>query len=224
VLDQLADSRFAFWVIALLIVAIDSLVFLKPGEFAYRIERGTRVRIRVSPFPYLMRGREPIVTLLTYPVTPFFLCFVSARSRTRSEVRLVLIEAKRLARSCAPLSILAMLSLVMFTVFGPVLSFRSNTGHAIVIVYSMSYLISASAIFYLWLEREAFQLLRWQLLKICMELVFCPFLMANIVKKVSWQNIEQLSAGDLTENFSSDPEITMNLMRSNMEENSVPLE
>jgi hypothetical protein len=183
VLDQLTHSNFAFWLLALLIATVDSLVILKPGEFTYRILRGLRVKLRASPSPYLMQGREPIITLISYPATPFFLCSTETPSRSRAEMKLALFAAKRTARNCRQLSTLAVTTLILFIVVGPIFSVQLDTGRAIVFVWGACYFISVATIVYLLINQNRFGLTRHQILKISIELTFCPFLMVNIVKK-----------------------------------------
>jgi len=223
VFEQLAQSPTAFWLLVLLITAIDSLAILQPGQFTFRFRHGLKVKLRASAHPYLMLGREPIITLISYFATPFFVCSTSAPKKSRLQAKRALLTAKRLTRNCVPFSICAIFSFLLFVFLGPILALQWGNGRAIITIWSTSYVYAAVALTYLLMFRERFCVTRQRILMIALELVFCPFLMVNVVKKITWQQTEQLNVYDLIQSFEVDRDQVEADVRSNLLEQSTPL-
>ena len=222
-LEQLAHSPTAFWLLALLITAIDSLAIVQPGQFTYRFHHALKIKLRASAHPYLMLGREPIISLISYPATPFFLCSISAPRKSRLQAKHALLVAKRLTRNCVPLSVSAIFTFLLFVFLGPILALQWGSGPAIITIWSTSYVYAALAVAYLFIFRDRFSLTRQRILMIALELVFCPFLMVNVVKKIIWQQTEQLNVHDLIQSFEIDRDRTEANVRSNLLEQASPL-
>src|SRR5215467_5269042 len=62
-LETIAGSSFGFWIIALLIVVLDAVVLLAPGEFAFVFDRRGQPKVRITGSPYLIRNQELLLAL-----------------------------------------------------------------------------------------------------------------------------------------------------------------
>ncbi len=71
-LEAIASSSFAFWSIAALIVVIDSVVLLTPGEFVFAFNRHGKPVVRAAATPYLVRNKDLSFAALVFFARPFF--------------------------------------------------------------------------------------------------------------------------------------------------------
>src|SRR6267142_95116 len=69
-LEEFASSRFGFWIVALIMAAVDASFLLKPGKFAFSITRSNQVRLRISSSPFTIRNRELASSFLSFPFCP----------------------------------------------------------------------------------------------------------------------------------------------------------
>src|SRR5262249_18696621 len=76
-LETIASSGFGFWGIAGLIVVIDSVVLLTPGEFVFAFNRDGKPVVRAAATPYLVRNKDLSFASLTLFARPFFVSCVS---------------------------------------------------------------------------------------------------------------------------------------------------
>ena len=72
-LEEIASSRFGFWIVAMIMAAVDSSFLLKPGKFAFSISRANQVRLRISSSPFTLRNRELASAFLSFQVELFFI-------------------------------------------------------------------------------------------------------------------------------------------------------
>ena len=84
-LEEIASSRFGFWIVALTMAAIDASFLLKPGKYAFSISRANQVRLRISPSPFTIRNRELASSFLSFPFQLFFISDIDAIERTARE-------------------------------------------------------------------------------------------------------------------------------------------
>ena len=57
-LEELAASKFGFWVVAWIIALADSTFLLEPGKFVFTVSRTTRPELRASSAPFTVMNRE----------------------------------------------------------------------------------------------------------------------------------------------------------------------
>ncbi len=216
-IDTLAYSPFGFWIVAVLIILIDATVFLQPGRFTFRIGRGLTARIRVVETPFLLLGREPVVTLISYPFSAFFITSDDGSPKPRSALKRDLLALKRLARACEMLATLALTSGALVCVAGPILSAQYSVGHGIIFVMPVVYILAVLGISLLCAYRSNLGLARSDVAGIGFELLLCPFLMVNVIKKVVVRQKIAMSVQALVENFVSDKDETTRKMSAHLE-------
>jgi hypothetical protein len=183
-LDLVAHSNWGFWAVAALIAAIDSSLLLRHGQVTFTIGNRLCVEIRISRHPFLLHGLEPIVTLITYPFCPFFLATTQQEPSGRSGTRRILVQQKRVARKCKCLAGLALASLALILIAGPIASLQYGVGRALILIAPPSYLLALSAVILVFLNRSVYRLDGADIAHIALELLLCPVLVINIIKKI----------------------------------------
>jgi hypothetical protein len=203
VFELLAHSPFGFWAIALLIIIFDSSLLLKPGLVTYFVGKRLNVTLRIIEDPYLMKGKEPIISLFTYPLTPFFLSSIDCPSQSRQSVKRLLLKHKRITNNSWHLSNVALSSLLLVCVIGPVTSVEYGIERALAVTLPLAYGLALLAAIILYLNRSVYNLGRGDLALIGLELALCPVLIVNIFKKIAARQ-ELTCVNDLVNYFSKD--------------------
>jgi hypothetical protein len=178
--ESIAESRLGFWAVALLIVVIDSIVLLKPGEFAFHLVQG-RPQLRIPRVPFVVRNREALSTLFSYFARAFFVSSLTTTARHDEDAwkRLTAIDAL-----FQPFSLHAGLSLGLIVLAGPALSWWLGIGLALLTVLPLLYVNALAALAFAVLHRAALGLSPKALGMLALELLLCPVLVANLPKHV----------------------------------------
>jgi hypothetical protein len=212
-LDDIATSRYAFWIVAAAIVAIDQAFLLAPGTFAFSVSGPSRAGLRVSASPFMLRDRELVSSLLCFPFRLFFVCDTTAPARTPQQVQRLLIHMHRLSAQNGPFTILSMLA-AMIVIAGPFISASQGIALSILLLLPVLYLLSAIGGLVLWRLRRRFGFSNGAALKIAAELLVCPVLIVNVSKRLSLSQPMRLAASDIAA-FSNAPEQTLAAIESN---------
>lgn len=184
--DDLVHSPLGFWLIASLIALLDSIIFLRPQQTTFQIVGLTSIRIRkINEFPYLLRGKEPLVTLIKYPVTPFYLCDLSQPLSERRKIRRALVDRRRCEAKLCLVSVLALGGLICIALAGPLLSLQYGVSFAILLTWPIVYGLAATTLIALLLERRRLELSKTDMTIFLIEFLLCPFLVVNIWKKLA---------------------------------------
>lgn len=201
--ELLAHSALGFWIIALLIVIMDSFLLLTPGHFTYTIGQRLNVAIRIVDCPFMLRGKEPIITLFTYPLTPFFISSTDQDQQGRGSVKRLLLKHKRFVCNSGMLVPLALTSLTLVVLVGPLVSLQYGIERSLVTVLPAEYLIALVGAIVVYLNRSIYELKNTDLAHIAVELALCPILLVNIFKKIALRQ-RTLCTMDLLDYFSKD--------------------
>jgi len=204
VFESVASSPLGFWIVAFLLSLIDSVVLLREGEFTFRITRGVKVRIRTVAVRFLMRGREPVVALLSYPAAPFVICSAEASPYGVSGLRRALFAHKTFERRFRALTAAAMFCLILTCAVGPALSLQYGISRSLLMVWPLMYAAAFGILGAVTWRRRALDLTTTELLTIGLEFLFCPFLAVNIWKKLAARRRWPFNAEELADHFSED--------------------
>jgi hypothetical protein len=213
-LEDIASSRFGFWIVAATIVAVDQAFLLTPGTFAFSVPGANRTRLRVSAAPFTLREKDLVCSLLAFPFQLFFVCAADAPRRTPPHVQRLLARMHRLSAQNGPLTILAMLA-ALILIAGPFISASRGIGLSIIVLLPLLYLLSIAGGVVLWCMRRRFGLSNGAVLKIAAELVLCPVLVINVSKRLSLSQAVRLSPTDVAA-FSAAPEQARAAIESNL--------
>jgi hypothetical protein len=211
--ETIAESRLGFWAVALLIVVIDSIVLLKPGEFAFHLVQG-RPKLRIPRVPFVVRNREALSTLFSYFARAFFVSSLTspARHDENAWMRLTAIDAL-----FQPFSLHAGLSLGLIALAGPALSWWLGIGLGLLTVLPLLYANALAALGFVVLHRAALGLSPTALGMLALELLLCPVLVANLPKHVIDRTRIVPNSRELTgDDAVSQAAITQNLENSRM--------
>jgi hypothetical protein len=223
-LDDLVHWPLAFWFIALAIALADSTVLLRADQFTFHFGGALRVKVRAVRCPFLLLNKEPLVTLANYPAGLFFFCSVSRPPAPRPALKAGLIARKRLCRDCRPFSWLALAGMLAVFLIGPVLSVLGSLEAAILTVWSTVYALATVAIVRLYRRRDDLHLRQTDIAAIGAELLFCPFLIVNILKKIAVRQTGELSLHALADDFVDQRQIILEAVAENQEQRQPAVE
>jgi hypothetical protein len=214
-LEEIASSRFGFWIIALAMVAIDSSFLLQPGKFAFYLSRSNRVRIRISPSPFLILNKELVCSLISFPLQLFFISDVeSSEQTTGRETFKALSRLKRLCRQSVLFSVLAAGGIALL-VLGLCFAAFCGIQTSIVLIFPPFYVLAFTTSVLLWQRRRRIGLSDGAVLKISAEITLCPVLLINIAKRISLAQKVELNTCRLAE-LSNSPVQTRAAIRENI--------
>lgn len=183
-LEDVASSRFGFWIVALVMAIIDSTFLLKPGSFAFSISRKNLIWVRVSLSPFTLRNKELASSLVSFPFQLFFISNIDEPARTARETLYSLSRMRRLSRQAAIFSILSVLT-TAFLLLGPCLALVVSSQFSILVLFPPLYGFAILASVLLWRRRRRFGLSNGNVLRISAEITLCPVLLVNIAKRIS---------------------------------------
>jgi hypothetical protein len=213
-LEEIASSRFGFWIVALTMAAIDASFLLKPGKYAFSISRANQVRLRISPSPFTIRNRELASSFLSFPFQLFFISDIDAIERTARETFTALSRMRRLSRQIMIISVLSAISMVLL-ILGPCAASLFGVQLSILVFFVPLYGLAIATSAVLWQRRRRIGLSNNKALKISAEIIFCPVLLVNISKRISLAQKAELNTFRLA-SLSSSPVQTMAAIRENI--------
>lgn len=214
-LEDVASSRFGFWIVASIMVAVDSWFLLRPGTFAFSVSRSELVNIRISPSPYMVRNKELVCSLLSFPLQLFFISDIEASERTTTkEMFRALSRLRRVARQNSIFSMMAACGISLL-ILGPCLAAMRGIEISIVLVFPPFYLLALATSLLLWLRRRKVGLSKGAILKISIEITLCPILLVNISKRISLAQTLELNTYRLAV-LSGSPVKTLAAIRENI--------
>jgi hypothetical protein len=172
-LEEIASSRFGFWIVAMIIAAVDSSFLLEPGRFAFSISHAHQVRIRISPSPFTLRNRELASSFLSFPFQLFFISDIRALKLTARQTFNALSHLKRLSRQTIIFSALSAIAMI-FLALGPCVAALSGVQKSITLLFPPLYFLAIAASVLLWQKRRRFGFSKGTVLKISAEIILCP--------------------------------------------------
>jgi len=214
-LDAIASSTLGFWICALAIVLIDSAALLKAGEFAFRLRANGGFDVRLPRAPFLVRNHELVFTLVTYFVRPFHLSSISSPAAQADK----LTEVQQLDAPYRALSLFAATSLALIVLAGPLVSLTTRIEVALFAVVPLLYGTSIAALTYVFVNKGALRMTNSDWLRFAFELLACPVLAVNIVKRLTMRRTVVLNTWALV---GEDAEIR-NRIDANLELFDTPL-
>jgi hypothetical protein len=213
-LDEIASSRFGFWIVALIMAVVDASFLLKPGKFAFSITHANQVRLRISNSPFTIRNRELVSSLLSFPFQVFFISDISARERTARETFTALLRMKRLSRQTMIFSVFSTIAMLLL-VLGPCAVVVVGIQRSIIAFFLPLYVLSIATSALLWRRRLRFGFSNGDVLKISAEIILCPVLLINISKRISLAQKPELNTFRLA-SFSGSPIQTIAAINENI--------
>jgi hypothetical protein len=193
-LEYAANSTVGFWAFAIAIVLIDSAVLLKAGEFTFRLEADDRVELRLPAAPFLVRNHELVFTLVSYFLRPFYLSSISAPAAARADRLHNLREVHAVHRV---LGLFAGAGLLLIVVIGPAVSAAWGVNVALFSVVPLLYANSIAAFAYVFRQRHVLGTTNSDLSRLAFELLACPVLAVNVVKKLTMRRALVLNTWEL---------------------------
>jgi hypothetical protein len=216
VFDFLAHSSFGFWIVAFLIIIFDSTLFLVPEQFTFTFGSRLNVKLRISESPYLLRHREPVVTLFVYPMTPFFISSMNEPPEGRHATKRILLQQKRAASNTRQLANLALFSLFLVCFGGPIASLQYGIERALLMIYPALYVSAVFGVGIVWFNRSIFGFATRDVAHICVELTVCPVLIVNILRRIAVRQAHPCT-NDLINHFSDDHDEAVRRLKQHVE-------
>jgi len=195
-LEAIASSSFAFWSIAALIVVIDSVVLLGPGEFVFGFDRHGKPLVRAAATPYVVRNKDLSFASLIFFARPFFVSSATVREVTEEE----LAALARQAFQHRSIYLYSAVTAFLLVAAGPAVSALLDISSALLIVLPVLYANAIIALLDVIAARRELKLSRKALLSLAFEFIVCPALVANLNKRLLDRSIVpntlQLVGGD----------------------------
>jgi hypothetical protein len=193
-LHDVASSTIGFWSIALLIALIDSAVLLSAGEYTFRFHAEERIELRLPKSPYLVRNCELVFTLVSHFLRPFHLSSVDAEVASQAYQ---LIALRRLDAIHRGLNWFAVTAFVLIAIVGPTVSAAWGVSLAIVCVLPILYANSIAALAYIFRRKADLSVGPPDLWRLAFELLACPALTINVVKRLTMRRNLVLNTWEL---------------------------
>jgi hypothetical protein len=213
-LEEIASSRFGFWIVAIIIAAIDSSFLLEPGKFAFSVSLANQVRLRISSSPFTLRNRELASSFLSFPLQMFFISDVGALELTTRQTFDALSQLKRLSRQITSFSVLAAIAMIIL-ILGPCVAALSGIQRSIILLVPPLYVLAIVASALLWQKRRRLSFSKSTVLKISAEIILCPVLLVNISMRISLAQESELNTFGLAP-FTTYPDRTLSAIRENI--------
>ena len=195
-LEAIASSSFGFWSIAAVIVVIDSVVLLTPGEFVFAFNRRGKPVVRAAATPYLVRNKDLSFATLVFFARPFFVSGVTATDVSDDE----LAALARQAGQHRSIYLYSAVTMFLLVAAGPVLTVLLDISSALLVVLPVLYANAIVALSDVIASRREFKLSRKALLSLAFEFIVCPVLVINLNKRLLDRSIVpntlQLVGGD----------------------------
>ena len=178
-LETIASSSFGFWTVAALIVVLDSIVLLAPGEFAFAFDRRGKATVRAAASPYLVRNKELSFATLIFFARPFFVSSATAPDVSEEELG-------ALARQASHRSVYLYSAVTAFLLLGagPTMTAFLGIPTALLIVLPALYANAIVALIDVTLARRQLKLSGKSLSSLAFELIVCPVLVINLNKRL----------------------------------------
>ncbi len=195
-LEAVASSSFGFWSIAALIVVIDLVVLLAPGEFVFAFNRRGKPAVRAAATPYLVRNKDLTFAALVFFARPFFVSSATVREVPDDE----LAALARQASAHRSIYLYSGVTAFLLAGAGPAVTALLDISSALLIVLPVLYANAIIALADVIAARRELKLSRKALLSVAFEFVVCPVLVINLNKRLLDRSIVpntlQLVGGD----------------------------
>jgi hypothetical protein len=195
-LEAIASSSFGFWSIAALIVVIDSVVLLAPGEFVFAFNRHGKPVVRAAATPYLVRNKDLSFASIFFFARPFFVSRVSVPDVSDDE----LAALARQAGQHRSIYLYSGVTVFLLVAAGPALTVLLDISSALLVVLPVLYANAIIALADVIAVRRELKLSRKALLSLAFEFIVCPVLVTNLNKRLLDRSIMlntlQLVGGD----------------------------
>lgn len=178
--ETIAASSFGFWTVALVIVLLDSAVFLAPGEFIVHLGKTGNAEIRVPAAPFLLRNRELVFTLFSRYSRPFYVSSIVAPKSATNDVLERLREPTVVRRW---LSVHGYVALSLLALIGPALTMLVGISNAILLGLLGLYVNAIAALMVVAVNRKLFGVGKDLVARLALELILCPALAATMNKR-----------------------------------------
>jgi hypothetical protein len=179
-LEAIASSSFAFWSIAALIVIIDSVVLLTPGEFVFAFNRHGKPVVRAAATPYLVRNKDLSFASLIFFARPFFVSSATVREVPDDE----LAALARQAAAHRSIYLYSAVTAFLLVVAGPALTALLDVSSALLVVLPVFYANAIIALADVIAARRELNLSHKALLSLAFEFIACPVLVTNLNKRL----------------------------------------
>jgi hypothetical protein len=195
-LEAIASSSFGFWSIAALIVVIDSVVLLTPGEFVFAFNRHGKPVVRAAATPYLVRNKDLSFASLIFFARPFFVSSVTVPDASDDELAALARQAGRRRSIC----LYSAVTVFLLVAVGPALTALRDISSALLVVLPVLYANAIIAVADVIFSQRELRLSRKARVSLAFEFIVCPVLVTNLNKRLLDRSIVpntlQLVGGD----------------------------
>ena len=182
---EATGADLAIWLVAALIYVVDAVRLLPPGELLLVEAGGGRLTAAFSAQPFTLAGRVLSVPPLARPDRGVFVAPWGEPSTDAARLRATVEAIGRVRAGLGPLRGLAVWAAALLFVAGPALALTRGPAVAVLAVAALAYPSAVAAALLLWWRRRTFGLSGPRCLGLGVEMVVCPAVLPNVVRKVT---------------------------------------
>jgi hypothetical protein len=213
-LEDLAASKFGFWIVAWTMLLADSAFLLEPGKFVFTVSRTRKPELRVSSVPFTVLNKELVFAIYSFPFRLFFISSTSAPPQSEQVFFRRLSNMKRRERRTKPLLVLASATMGIL-IMGPILAAIRGIQFSLVVFLPPIYTLAIGASVVVWSNRRRFGLSNGAALKISAEAILCPVFLVNIAKRISFAQRSEMNTF-VVARFCASPTETVSAIHDNL--------
>jgi len=214
-LEELATSKFGFWVVAWIMTLADSAFLLEPGKFLFTVPRTLRPDLRVSTVPFTVMNKELVFAIYSVPFRLFLISSISAPDQNRQKTFKGLSNLSRRGRRAWSL-VLVSSGAMAILVAGPIVAAMWGVQYSIIFFLPALYALGIAGSVLIWSEKKRFGLSSGTALKISAELILCPVCLVNVFKRISMAQGWQANTFSIAL-FCSSPKEVLKAIRENLQ-------
>jgi hypothetical protein len=214
-LEELAASKFGFWLVAWIMTLADSTFLLEPGKLVFTASRTTRSELRASAVPFTIMNKELVFAIYSVPFRLFLISSISAPNQALKKTFKTVSNLSRRERRARSLFFVSLTAMALILA-GPIIAATRGVQYSIMLLLPMLYLISIATSVLIWSERKCFGLSNGSAMKISAELILCPVCSINVFKRISLAQDGQANAFSVA-HFCSSPKEALTSIRDNLQ-------
>jgi hypothetical protein len=178
-------ADYTIWVVAFGLYALDAAKLLSSRQFFLVEAKGRGLAIAFSAHPFTLAGRVLELGPLLQPHRGVFVASWGGAWADSARLQAALGSLERLRDLLGPARLLAAWAFVVLFLAGPTLTFLLGPSAAIVYTAATLYPSGLVAVASLWWRRRAYALGGGRLAWLGVELLVCPALLPNLVRKIT---------------------------------------
>lgn len=184
-LEHSQGADYAIWLVALLLYVCDAAKLLSPRDLLLVEAGGGRLAAAFSESPFTIAGRVLVFAPLLLPHRGVFVAPWGRPWTADAQLNATLESLRRFRGSLRSARTLAVWAFLLLFLVGPALTLALGPNAAVIYTAAVLYPTVLVAITTLWWKRRDFRLTAGQSARLSVEILICPALLPNLVRKIT---------------------------------------